>query len=177
MAEIVILLGPTGAGKSAQGERLAAARGWVHLSTGQLLRRSPMVAKQLGDGRLLPSTEVERVLEAAVAEVPVGQGIVLDGFPRTTDQAEWLDGRLADWQRQLARVLLISIDEATSEQRLRLRGRSDDNIIAQRKKWREYETIMAHVADYYERHQQLATIDGRGSMDEVEAHIKEALLP
>ncbi len=175
MAGVVVFLGPTGAGKSAQAERLAAGRGWVHLSTGQLLRRDPVVAKQLGDGRLSPSAEVQRILAAAVSEVPLEQGIVLDGFPRTTDQAEWLEQFLERQSRQLIRVIQIDIDEATSEHRLRLRGRSDDNILAQRKKWREYESIMLAVAEYYETRAQLAKVDGRGNMDEVEALVRESL--
>ena len=175
MADVVVFLGPTGAGKSAQAARLAASRGWVHLSTGQLLRRDPVVAKLLGDGRLSPSAEVQRILQAAVDEIPAEQGIVLDGFPRTEDQAEWLDGFLAARSRRLARVIQIDIDEATSEQRLKLRGRSDDNILSQREKWREYESIMMVVAQYYEAGGLLTKIDGRGSMDEVETLIKGVL--
>ncbi|HSX02775.1 MAG TPA: nucleoside monophosphate kinase [Candidatus Saccharimonadia bacterium] len=175
MAEIVVLWGPTGAGKTVQGERLATAKGWAHFSTGRLLRRDPVTAAQLRSGELAPTAEVQRVLTEAVAAVPRHQGIVLDGFPRTADQAAWLEQQLPQWGRHLRRVILLSIDEATSRERLRLRSRSDDSSAAQREKWREYQKLMQPLVAFYQPRGLLAIVDGGGTIDQVTESIEATL--
>jgi adenylate kinase len=168
-------MGPTGAGKTVQGERLAAAKGYAHFSTGRLLRADTAAAGVLQKGQLAPAGEVERVLEAALVGVSAGRGIILDGFPRTIAQAEWLDNRLRRWSRQLRVVLEIQLDEATTAKRLALRGRSDDTKEAQARKRQQYQEIMAPVADVYAARGLLKLIDGRGSIEDVASRIEAAL--
>ena len=81
MGKLVVFMGPTGAGKSVQGELLAERYGWVHLSSGTLLRRDPQAAAQMRDRRLAPAPEVERVVGEALARVPEDRPVVLDGTP------------------------------------------------------------------------------------------------
>jgi adenylate kinase len=169
------MMGPTGAGKTVQAAQLAATRGWAHLSTGELLRRDPEQAQQLQSGHLAPEAEVERVLAAALSRLPAEQTVVLDGFPRTIDEAKWLDAHLPDWSRRLERVVLVDVDAATSAERLQTRGRSDDSPAAQGAKWREYETVTRPVLDYYEDRHELTAVDGRGSVEAVADRIKELL--
>jgi len=175
MADVVVIMGPTGAGKTVQGERLAAQLGYAHFSTGRLLRADPAAVAILQKCQLAPTGEVQRVLNVAMANVPQAKGVVLDGFPRTVEQAEWLDGRLADWSRRLQAVLEIQIDEATAAKRLASRGRSDDTAEAQARKRRQYHAVMAPVADYYAARGQLHVIDGRGTIEDVEEQIRTAL--
>jgi adenylate kinase len=173
MGEVVILIGPTGAGKTAQGERLSAAYGWTHLSSGELLRHDPKLAAQLASGALTASYDVERVVEAAVRGVSKDETIILDGFPRLLDEAEWLTSRLSEWGRPLRFVILLVITAQVSEVRLKLRGREDDSPEAQSMKWHEYADETRPVLTYYEKVGLLVRIDGIGSEEEVYSRIKK----
>lgn len=175
MGEVIVFLGPTGAGKSVQAKLLAEARGGVHFSTGELLRRDPVVAKSLVSGGLAPSDVVQRIVEAAVRGVAADTLVVLDGFPRTLEQARWLEGSLAGWSRRLERAVVIEVDEETTRARLALRGRRDDSEGAQDAKRARYEKITQPVVRYYRSHGQLAVVDGRGTIEEVAQEVKAAL--
>ncbi len=175
MGEIVALIGPTGAGKTVQGDRLAEALGWTHISTGRALRQDPTMEQHLRSGGLAPSTEVYRILLAAVQQAPVDRTIILDGFPRLVEQAKWLDAQDQVWHRHLRCVVVLDIDQATSEARLLARGRSDDNLSALRRKWQEYRQITQPVEAYYEQQGKLVTVDGRGSIEDVNERLRTAL--
>jgi adenylate kinase len=168
-------MGPTGAGKSVQAQLLAADRGWVHLSTGRLLRADPVASLNLTDGELVPDEVVERVLETAVRALPPAQSIVLDGFPRTVGEAIWLEDRLVAWGRTLRRTVLIAVDQATSQARLSSRGRSDDSLEAQVAKWQAYETATRPVITYYKQRHELTEVDGSGTVEDVTGRVKELL--
>lgn len=167
MAGVIIFMGPTGAGKSAQAERLAAERGYAHLSSGDLLRSDPAEAAVLATGQLVPSPDVERLLGAALEAVPTDQAVVLDGFPRVLDEAKWLDAQLGGWQRTLEAVILFEVDEAMSARRLAARQRADDVPEAVAKKWREYNELTRPVVVYYHERGCLTIVDGNATVDEV----------
>src|SRR6266536_2997617 len=126
MGELILLMGPTGAGKSVQGDLLAQELRGVHLSSGELLRRDPKAAAAIADGRLAPASEVERVVGEAVAAVEPERAIVLDGFPRTMSNVRWLEQNLPKQGRRLRGVVLLELDWETSMKRLGLRDRADD---------------------------------------------------
>jgi adenylate kinase len=86
---LVIFLGPTGAGKSVQAARLAAAHGWVHVSAGALLRaqNNPMLMKIMSQGELVSSDLIDEILAKELARLNSAQGIVLDGYPRVLTSA------------------------------------------------------------------------------------------
>jgi adenylate kinase len=176
MGQLIVLMGPTGAGKSVQGELLAERNGWVHLSSGTLLRHDPQAAAQMQDGRLAPALEVERVVGQALAAVPEDQPVVLDGTPRTWSNVRWLETSLPKLHRQLTAVLLIELDIATSVQRLGLRGRADDVPAAVREKWELFETVTHPVIEHYRELGLLVSVDGRGSIEEVHNEIMSALI-
>ncbi len=171
MENIVILMGPTGAGKTVQGKRLAAALGWEHLSSGELLRLNAQMAPQLASGVLSPSADVERVLEKAVHNVVANRTIVLDGFPRMLDEAEWLESRLPEWKRTVSLVIVLEVTPDISGSRLMLRGRADDTPEALAEKWRAYNDETKPVLDFYERRGILSRIDGDGTEEEVYSRI------
>ena len=175
MGELVILMGPTGAGKSVQGKLLQQKLGWVHLSTGELLRQDPESAQKLASGQLAPAAQVERVLRNAVSNVDTDTTIVLDGFPRTTEQADWLDRETEQWGRQLTRVVLIEIDPETSAARLAQRQRYDDVAAARDRKWAAYRKMTQPLEAYYKSRHLLARVDGSGTVEEDFKERKAAL--
>lgn len=167
MGALIVLMGPTGAGKSVQGELLAADFGGTHLSSGKLLREDPQAAAKLADGRLAPAEEVHRVVGQAMAKVPQDRPIVLDGTPRRVEDVEWLDKSLPKLHRNLKCVVLIELDIETSLVRLGLRGRVDDAPDAVKEKWRLFEDVTGPVVEHYRKLGLLVPVDGRGSIEKV----------
>lgn len=176
MGALVVLMGPTGAGKSVQGELLAADLGGTHLSSGKLLREDAHAAAMLVDGRLAPADEVQRVVGEAMAKIPRDRPVVLDGTPRTDSDIRWLDENLPKLKRELKCVVLIQLDIETSMKRLGLRGRADDAPDAVREKWKLFEDITGPVIEHYRQEGVLVTVDGRGSIEEVHQLMKAAVL-
>lgn len=177
MAELILLMGPTGSGKSVQGDRWAKQHGGVHLSSGELLRRDPVVAAKISDGKLFPSEEVQRVVGEALADVPSGTDIMLDGLPRTMSDVEWLEQELPKLGRDLSHVVLLELDTATIMKRLNagVRKRSDDSPEAVEKKLEEFRQKTKAVVDYYEQRGLVARIDGSQDVDGVAGDIEAAI--
>lgn len=119
----LILLGPPGAGKGTQAVRLAEAFGLRHLSSGDVLRAerkkgTPLGAKVSGymdAGGLVPD---EIIVEVILAQLPAGQGVLLDGFPRTLSQAESLDAAFADARRRVDLVLSLQVPDELIVERI-----------------------------------------------------------
>jgi adenylate kinase len=175
MAKLIVLMGPTGAGKSVQGDLLAQELNGVHLSSGNLLRQDPKAAAMIADGKLAPAAEVERIVAEAVDAVPADQPIILDGFPRTMSNVRWMDDQLPAHQRDVTAVILIELDLETSMKRLGLRDRADDAPEAVKEKWDEYANKTKPVVEHYEALGVLKRVDGRGTVEEVHALISDAL--
>jgi len=176
MGSLIVLMGPTGAGKSAQGDLLAEHYKAAHLSSGKLLRADPHAAATLSDGRLAPAEEVERVVGAAMAKVPDSTLLILDGTPRTESNVRWLDKHLPVYHRHLVKAVLIDLDIETSMKRLSIRGRMDDTAAAVREKWQLFDEITRPVVGHYRDLGLLVTVDGRGTIAEVHELMKEALM-
>jgi adenylate kinase len=115
----IILLGPPGAGKGTQAERLVADRGMVQLSTGDMLRAEKNAGTELGNrikavmdaGELVSDEIVSSLIDENLARLQPAQGVIFDGYPRTAAQAETLDGILAKHDRKLGRVIELDVDE------------------------------------------------------------------
>lgn len=116
---VVILLGPPGAGKGTQAQKLMASRGMVQLSTGDMLRAAVRAGTPVGleakaimeQGGLVPDSVVSGLIDEALAATPPETGIIFDGYPRTLAQAESLDSLLAAHGRHLDRVIELAVDE------------------------------------------------------------------
>lgn len=175
MAKLILLMGPTGSGKSVQGDRWADKHRGAHLSSGALLRRDPEIAAQIADGKLFDSAAVQRVVGDAIAAVPADADIMLDGLPRTKSDVEWLETMMPTWGRDFGPVLLLELDAETIMARLTGRDRSDDSPEAVAKKLQEFEDKTRFVVEYYADKGQLVRIPGGGTPDEVAALIEEAL--
>ena len=115
----IILLGPPGAGKGTQAERLVQARGMVQLSTGDMLRAArkadtPLgrqVAAVMDSGALVSDEIVSALIDDKLSTMDAGQGAIFDGYPRTAAQAESLDAILGSHDRKLDRVIELEVNE------------------------------------------------------------------
>jgi len=122
----VILLGPPGAGKGTQAERIVAGYALPHISTGEMLRAAVAEGTEMGlaaqkfmeAGALVPDEVVIGVVRDRLAQADAQKGFLLDGFPRTIEQAERLDVMLADGGRAVTHVILIDVPEDELVERL-----------------------------------------------------------
>lgn len=127
---MILLFGPTGAGKSMQGQMLAVRQGWKWLSTGQMLRDSndPEVIEVLKSGELVSDELTYDVFDKAVKDAKAKQfsRIIVDGFPRTKAQAEWLAQYMQQSGEKIELVVVLEVPESEIMQRLEKRGRMED---------------------------------------------------
>jgi adenylate kinase len=122
----IILLGPPGAGKGTQAQRLQRERGMVQLSTGDMLRAAVASGSELGTkakgimerGELVPDDLMVGLIEDRIARPDCAQGFILDGFPRTEAQARALDHMLAKIDKKLDRVVEMEVDEKALTERI-----------------------------------------------------------
>ncbi len=185
----LILLGPPGAGKGTQAQRLVERHGIVQLSTGDMLRAAVAAgtpvgqrAKAIMDRGDLVSDEVMIDIIADRIERPdSAKGFILDGFPRTIAQADALSDLLAEKGLKLDAVIEIAVDDAMLRDRIAGRAkesggaRADDTLETLAKRLAVYHDQTAPVADYYRRKGMLKTVDGMGTMDQVSAAIENLL--
>ncbi len=175
---MIVLFGPAGAGKTVQGQILAKNNGWVWLSVGQVLRESHdnSVMQTMNDGHLAPTKLVDQVISDALSKLEGNSRIVLDGFPRQLDQAQWLMNYCEKNSRTLSAVLVLDVPENEIIERLSLRGRSDDSRESIAERLHIYESQMNPILEYFDSENVLvAHIDGVGTMQEVSDRINDKL--
>jgi adenylate kinase len=174
----IVMLGPPASGKGTQGIRLAEEFGVPHVSSGHLLRESMEAGDPLGiggivaRGELVPDELVQGVLSSAL-----GEGFVLDGYPRTATQAEWLDRELGGRDLALDAAVEIAVDQDAlterMERRARLENRPDDRPDAFARRLAEYRTEAPGLRDHYG--DRLLIVEGSGTPDEVYDRLLAAL--
>ena len=172
----MVILGRQGSGKGTQSERLVDAFGCVHLSTGDVLRAAAAAGTELGrqakaimdSGGLVGDDIMNAIVRERLAgDDIISRGVLLDGFPRTTEQAEALESVLEDLEQRLDVVLNIEVPVAEVTARMLGRGRSDDTVEAIERRLELYEKQTAPLLDWFEGRGLLATVDGIGPPDEV----------
>ncbi len=191
----LILLGPPGAGKGTQAQRLIAKHGIVQLSTGDMLRAAVAAgtpvglrAKSIMDrGELVPDDVVVAIIAERIDQPDAKRGFVLDGFPRTVPQAEALDRLLAERGLKLDAVIELKVDEGILLQRIEKRVaemtargekvRADDNPEVLKGRLAAYRTQTAPLAGHYASKGMLKGVDGMASIDAVTAAIARNLTP
>jgi adenylate kinase len=186
-AKRLLLLGPPGAGKGTQAQRLVERLGIPQISTGDMLRAAVAAGSQVGReaksymdaGKLVPDAVVIGVAEERLGRPDAKPGFILDGFPRTVAQAEALDRMLPKLGVTLERCVALRVDEEQLVKRLlrraEIEGRSDDNEQAIRQRMREYREKTEPLIAYYRGRGVLREVDGVGTMDEVAQRIERAL--
>ena len=189
----LILLGPPGAGKGTQSQRLAEKHGIVQLSTGDMLRAAIKAETPIGlkakdimaRGDLVPDEVVVGIISDRMDEPDAANGFVLDGFPRTVGQAEALDALLETKGLKLDGVVELRVDENALLKRIegrladaKARGeavRPDDNAEAFKIRLDAYREQTAPLVDYYAKTGQLETVNGMAAIGAVSEAIDAAL--
>jgi len=171
----IVFVGPPGAGKGTQAERLAQKYAIAHLSTGDMLRAARDAGTEVGReadkymsaGQLVPDDVIIRIIRERLAEPGCQAGYLLDGFPRTIAQAEALDEMLAERGTPLDVVLELDVPEDELFSRLAGRGRADDNPEVIRQRLAAYREQTQPLLDYYRSKGLLRTIGGLGTIEEI----------
>ncbi len=177
----LVLVGPPGAGKGTQAAILSEKLGVPHISTGDLFRANigqqtalGLEAKKYMDaGELVPSEITNNMVKARIAEPDAVNGFLLDGFPRTVDQAKALEGMLVELGAELNGVLAFDVDDEVVVERMLARGRADDTEDVIRNRMRVYREETAPLLDHYR--EITVTVDAVGEIDEVNARALAAL--
>jgi adenylate kinase len=175
------LLGPPGAGKGTQAEKLAEKLEIPQISTGELFRRNIDNGTKLGleakryldAGDLVPSDLTNQLVDDRLDDPDTANGFILDGYPRSVDQAKALHEMLQRRGTDLDAVVEFRVSQDELLQRLKARGRADDtdDVIINRMKVYRDET--APLLEYYR--DELKTVDAVGAVDEVFARALQAL--
>ena len=177
----VVLLGPPGAGKGTQAVRLAEKLEVPHLSTGDLFRENIANGTKLGleakryldAGDLVPSELTNELVDDRLSKPDTNSGFILDGYPRSVQQAKALDDMLERRGTALDAVLEFRVPEDVLFERLRSRGRADDTDDVIRNRMNVYREETAPLIEYYSS--ELRTVDAVGSVDEVFARALQAV--
>ncbi|MCW2519805.1 MAG: adenylate kinase [Mycobacterium sp.] len=177
----MVLLGPPGAGKGTQAEKLVEKLGIPQISTGDLFRHNISTGTKLGleakkyldAGDLVPATLTNALVDDRLNDEDVADGFILDGFPRSVEQAEALRDMLAKRNLKLDAVLEFRVSEDELLNRLKSRGRADDTEDVILNRMKVYRDETAPLLDYYS--DELKTVDAVGSLDEVFARALRAL--
>ena len=177
----MVLLGPPGAGKGTQAQKLAEKLDVPHISTGDLFRHNITNETELGleakkyldAGDLVPATLTNALVDDRLNDPDAANGFILDGFPRSVEQAEALRDMLAKRNVQLDAVLEFRVSEDELLKRLKSRGRADDTEEVILNRMNVYRAETAPLLDYYS--DELKTVDAVGDLDEVFARALRAL--
>ncbi|PXX05380.1 adenylate kinase [Mycolicibacterium moriokaense] len=178
----LVLLGPPGAGKGTQALKLSEKLGIPQISTGDLFRKNISEGTPLGveakryldAGDLVPSELTNKLVEDRIEQPDAADGFILDGYPRSVEQAQALDEMLKNHDTKLDAVLEFAVSEAELFERLKSRGRADDTEEVIHNRMQVYRDETEPLLEYY-RHNNLQTVDAVGALDEVFARALRAL--
>lgn len=171
----LIILGPPGAGKGTQAVRIAEKLKIKHLSTGEILRKAVAEETELGlkakeimnKGELVSDEIMIGIIKNELSSPEVKSGFILDGFPRTLEQAKGLDGILNELGYSDLKIIDILVPDDEIIKRLLGRGRSDDTIETIKNRLEIYKKQTLPVKEYYLRERMVYDIIGIGSVDEI----------
>ena len=183
----LIIMGPPGAGKGTQAARIAEQYAIPAVSTGDIFRSNiknrtelgQQVEQILASGGYVPDEVTNAIVRDRLGWDDARGGFLLDGYPRTTGQVEFLDTVLAEGDHRIDGVIVLTVDEDAVVGRLLKRaeveGRSDDSEEVIRERQAIYGAETAPLIDVYEQHGVLVRVDGMGEVDQVAARLVAAI--
>lgn len=186
-ARRLLIVGPPGAGKGTQAVRVAEELSIPAISTGDIFRANVAGETELGvlaksymdKGEYVPDSVTNDMVRSRLGEADARDGFLLDGYPRTLDQVEALDGMLSELGTGLDAVLLLVVETEEVVGRLvergKEQGRSDDTEETIRHRLDVYAEQTAPLIDVYEKRGLVRRVDGMASIDEVTVALREAL--
>jgi adenylate kinase len=185
---IGIIFGPPGSGKGTQAGRIEVEFRLDHLSTGDILRSEVArgtetgkeVARIMAAGDLVPDGLIIRIVQGILRDPNVSSDVLLDGFPRTLEQARALDQMLAEEGHRVDFVIALDVPENVLVDRILHRaaveGRADDTRDAIAERMHEYHKLTAAVLDYYRKQGvRVEVVDGVGDVDAVFERVRRAI--
>lgn len=175
---MILLFGPPGAGKSVQGQLLAASHRWRWLSVGQILRdlKDPQVLEQMQRGEFIDEATIRRALEHVISSTDGATKLILDGYPRKVDQAQWLIAHLPSQGRSIDAAIVLHVPEEEIKNRLRLRGRLDDTDEIIQRRITQYDQELPPILQIIQQNAiPIIRIDGYGDVKAVHTEIEEKL--
>lgn len=179
----IVFLGPPGAGKGTQATKLEMLKNLAHISTGEIMRAAIKEGSALGiqvkaymdRGELVPDALVISIIDERLAKSDCASGYLLDGFPRTVEQAKALDELLNKKGTPLTHIIELDVPEQVILDRIKNRGegRADDNPTVVANRLKVYRQQTAPVTAYYGK--RVAKVDGVGSIDDIFARVVKVL--
>lgn len=175
---MIIFMGVAGSGKSAQGRLLADRLGYPWLSTGEFLRM--LIAgkrrREMLEGKLLDDVEIIALVQKIFRIVDTRHEFVMDGFPRTVAQADWLLSQQKHGQLDITGVVHLQASEEVVIERLLKRGRQDDQEEVIRERFREYEESTRPILEEFKKNNvPIFEINGEGEVENIHEQIVKAI--
>ncbi len=183
----LLFMGPPGAGKGTQAQLICDRYSIPQISTGEILRAAVKNGTEMGKkaqefmnaGKLVPDEVVIGIVRDRLKEPDAARGYILDGFPRTIEQADALGKMLSEMGAKLDIALNLNVPDEELVRRLleraRKEGRADDTEPVIKNRLKTYNDQTRPLIEYYREHGILKEIDGLGGLDEITGRIKEAL--
>lgn len=168
---MIILMGVAGAGKSMQGRLFADEHGYAWISTGDLFRVlvTGQRRQQMLEGKLLDDDEVIALIDKTLKLIDPSKEFLLDGFPRTKKQADWVLEQAKNGRFNLTAVFNLTASPEVVKERLLKRGRQDDTEGAIKKRFAEYDAVTKPILDYF-RQNKVAVYDIDASQEPMAVH-------
>ncbi len=179
----IIIIGAPGSGKGTHSADIIEKYNIAHISTGDMLRENVNDKTKLGEmaneymqkGQLVPDDVIISMVLERLQKDDCGEGCILDGFPRTVEQAEALDKALAEQNKPIASVVNLVVEREEILKRLLLRGRADDNEETINKRLDVFHAQTAPVIEYYEKQSKVVNIVAEGDAARMRDVVLKAL--
>jgi adenylate kinase len=175
---MIVFMGVAGAGKSVQGKLLADDLGYEWLSTGAYLREhmTDVQREEMLQGKLLADEEIIGILKNFFEELGTDRQCVLDGFPRTLPQAQWLLDEYRTGKIKLNAIVYLKVSKEVVKERLLARGRSDDTEEAIDRRFKEYEAETLPIVSWFkDQGIPVCEVNGERPIEEIHTDIVSLL--